>query len=454
MKLAWYTPYSDFSAIGSFSREIIQGLNRMGHDVTLVRCEKPDSEAWRSEAPQVCKTIRAIDHDHDAEQFLSAFDMVVYNVGNHLPNHYYAIKHQLRVPGITLLHDYILHHLLNEWTASEGNCSYRDVLRIEAGAEAVEEYDVAMQTDALDWYMSKASRHPVLRFAVGNTLGIVTHAEFYQFVADYLVQCPVAAIPLAFPCWSESALPPPSIQGKKMRLLTIGDVNINKRCEPVIMAIGKSSELSRCWQYRIVGKVTRAYEHHLTQLARSQPFPVDLVLLGKVDDAKLSRELELAQAISCLRFPIIEGASASVVVSLASGRPLLVSNGGCYSEIPEAFVYRVTQTREVDSLFEHLTAISQDYDAAVSKAMDGRRWAIERHSGQHYAQALVPFIESILGQRPVLELTDRIGACLSHWGCPPDATVIDHVEQALHSLFGNAPTLYQPDQDLVCMDPT
>jgi len=162
-----------------------------------------------------------------------------------------------------------------------------------------------------------------------------------------------------------------------------------------------------------------------------------LVILGKVESPVLEAELEHANAISCLRFPIIEGASASVVLSLASGRPTLVSDGGSYAEIPDELVYRVRMHREVEMVREHLSAIAKDYDAAVLRADASRSWAVSRHSGRHYAEMLLPFIELVQSERPIIELSDEIGECLTAWKCPVDSPTIDRVDSAVETLFEN-----------------
>ena len=48
--------------------------------------------------------------------------------------------------------------------------------------------------------------------------------------------------------------------------------------------------------------------------------------LGEVDDATLTRELERADILSCLRKPILEGASASAIEGMKSGRPIIVAD--------------------------------------------------------------------------------------------------------------------------------
>lgn len=436
MKLAWYTPFSERSAIGKYSEEVINALIELGHRVTLVRSESDVTGSPARRQLNQVELVSASDIDADAEVFLADFDCVLYNVGNHFPNHAYALEHQRRVPGVTLLHDFCLHHLLSGWAVSTQRQTYVDVLENEAGAEAAKIYcgtpESALQRD---WFMRAAVEFPVVRFAMPNTLGVVTHADFYREAVGERCCCPTTTIPLAYPCESESRLPPPRLDTVPMRLLTIGDVNINKRFESIIRAIGSCPKLSRTWQYRIVGSVSSDYERHLQQLARTTQHPVDIALLGSVDDDVVESELKAANALACLRFPIIEGASASVIVCLASGRPTFVSEGGCYSEIPAEFVYSVPHENEIAQFCDHMRSITSDYATAVDRAASARQWALARHCGRNYATQLLEFIESALHDQPMIKLADRIAGHLSNWGCATETQIHVRAEKAAVELF-------------------
>lgn len=436
MKLAWYTPYSQRSAIGLFSKEVVTALLDLGHDVTIVRSETSDAVCSKNCRDANCEIISAESIDAHVTDYLSQFDCVLYNVGNHYQNHSYCLSHQQKVPGITLLHDYILHNLLIEWLTKSGSHSYFDALMAEAGREAVMCYKDASDNLEKKWFMSRCADYPVLRFAMQSTLGVVTHAEFYSSVCRAQLQCPVTSIPLAYCCANEKQLELPKPTESRLALLTIGDVNANKRCEAVITALSESSELSSRWQYRIVGNVRKTQEEKLLQLARSGKHPVDVVLLGKVDDRTLQDELKNSNAIACLRFPIIEGASASVIVSLASARPTLVSDGGSFREIPDKFVYRVCQPNETVDIQRHLKNIAKDYPTAIAKASTARNWAIERHSGIQYANSLIPFITEVVESGSILKLADTVATYLANWHCSPDIPTIQQVEVATTSLFG------------------
>ncbi|AMV31365.1 Glycosyl transferases group 1 [Pirellula sp. SH-Sr6A] len=437
MKLAWYTPYSQRSAIGLFSKEVVTALLELGHDVTIVRSESADSAAWKTSRDAICEIISAASINPNVDDYLSRFDCVLYNVGNHYQNHSYCLSHQEKVPGITLLHDYILHNLLIEWLTQSRSHSYLDALMTESGREAVTCYKDASDDLENKWFMSRAADHPVLRFAMQSTLGVVTHAEFYSAVCRSQLQCPVKSIPLAYCCTYEKQIALPQPPDSRFVLLTIGDVNANKRCEAVITALSESGDLSSRWQYRIVGNVSKAQEEKLLKLARNGKYPVDVILLGKVDDTTLQHEIKNSHAIACLRFPIIEGASASVIVSLASARPTLVSDGGSFAEIPEKLVYRVRQHTENADIQRQLTNIAMDYRSAVTRSLNARNWATQRHSGMQYAKSLIPFIAEVINSSPILKLVDSAATHLANWHCSPDIPTVYQVEAETTCLFGN-----------------
>jgi hypothetical protein len=435
MKLAWYTPYSKWSAIGAFSREVIEALTESGHEVTLVRSECRESYSSKDEMPSNWETLWAGDIDRNLESWSKNFDFVIYNLGNHLGNHHFAVEHQWRVPGITVLHDYLLHNLLYDW-AHRSEVSYVDILENEASEAAVVAYTEAAKSDVLrDWFMSRAVDFPILKFFVSNSQGIVTHGDFYRSIADEAAHCPTSTIPLAYPFERELALPEPVSPDGRFRLLTIGDVNMNKRCESVIQALGSNETLSRQWEYRIVGNCTKAYQLQLQRKAAQCRFPVSLVMMGRLEESALHAELSACQAVSCLRHPVIEGASASVIVGLAGGRPLLISPGGCYSEIPESLIHRVSLENEIGDISNHLENIAGDFVAARRRSIAARQWVASRHSGRCYADRLLEFLIEVRNEACVMRVVDRIGDCLASWQCPSDAHAVERIQRIVRELF-------------------
>lgn len=444
MKIAWYTPFSIDSAIGHYSQLVVAALRRIDVEVDIVRSEERTS-AVRSRQP-ICKqekTIWAADFGRSIKQNLAGYDLVVYNVGDYFDYHAHCINHQQVVPGLSILHDFSLHSALNHYCheTAPHNGTYRDQLDAEVGESATQAYDHFLaDEDEHDWWQNASSRFPVYRWALRQTLGVVTHAEFYRDVVSERLGCPVTTIPLAYDSPLGTVQSPTLAADDRFILLTVGSVNANKRYRSVIEAIGSSPQLRERVQYRIVGDVNESGRQQIEAAVRAQAGPVDVAVLGRVQREQLEAELHGAHAISCLRFPALEGASASVIEAMLSSRPVLVSRTGCYREIPSQFVYPITPQNEVAELTTALESIVGDYPTAIARGKSARDWTLSRHSADAYADQLLRFVPEILYNQPVIAVADRVAEQLKRWQpSVVDDVLMERMDRAMTDLFGNQP---------------
>ena len=226
MKLAWVTPYNTRSAIGRFSRMIVSGLGAADHVVTMVRCEAvevlnatealPGAELVRWD--EVCST----------PDFLSSFDAVVYNIGNHYPFHAGALELLHRFPGVVIFHDYFLLDLFRGWCAAMGSQGLGDRIVDDLYGEGA-----ALRLHAVDGgpdFWEYASEHFPMTEWIGRLAhGAVAHSSFY---AERLRHCcggPVTVMPLAYDALADFQPLAGRKQSSNVNILTIGHINQNKR---------------------------------------------------------------------------------------------------------------------------------------------------------------------------------------------------------------------------------
>ncbi len=169
----------------------------------------------------------------------------------------------------------------------------------------------------------------------------------------------------------------------------------------------------------------------------AHPHRPDVELTGPVSREQLRQELAAADIVSCLRYPALEGASASVVEGLLSGKPVVVSATGCYTEIPDAVVFKVDPRHEHTTLTQAFETIVADYHAAAIRGQEAQRWATPRHCPERYASQLLNFAQQTLYNRPVLQLTDRIADQLRRWSAPADPLLLQQVDRVMFELFGS-----------------
>ena len=102
-------------------------------------------------------------------------------------------------------------------------------------------------------------------------------------------------------------------------------------------------ELGRRIHVDIVGPEEgyRAYADELRRRAAEHAGEISVVLHGRVGDDELARRLAEADLFINLRYPALEGASASLIEQFAHARPVVVFDTGSFAEVPAAAVARV-----------------------------------------------------------------------------------------------------------------
>ena len=120
MKLAWFSPLSQKSAIARFSTTVLDQLSKIA-DVDVICFD--EGEIRETQAP--VKRFSGADAIADAD--IGVYDAAIYNLGNHLPFHREIYLSSRRWPGICILHDLVMHHFFAAY--------YREYLRDPGGLQ-------------------------------------------------------------------------------------------------------------------------------------------------------------------------------------------------------------------------------------------------------------------------------------------------------------------------------
>src|SRR5262249_41450726 len=133
MTIAWFTPFSTRSAIGEFSLHVAERLADHAH-----------VEIWTQDTERLRQTDLNVIGFSSASQeleLLETRDVLVYNMGDHLPFHGHIHAVSQRYPGIVILHDRVLHHLFaGKWLMDDppDRRAYVDRMETYYGKEAAE----------------------------------------------------------------------------------------------------------------------------------------------------------------------------------------------------------------------------------------------------------------------------------------------------------------------------
>jgi FkbM family methyltransferase len=212
-------------------------------------------------------------------------------------------------------------------------------------------------------------------------------------------------------------------------------INPNKRVESVIQTIARSPVLRTRCEYDVVGKID-ARERIRLQILIDQLGLQDLVYLhGEVSDFELRYRYAEAQIVCCLRWPALEGASASCIEAMSYGKAVIVTDAGFYASIPPDRVMKVKATHENQDLMRHLEMLVVDAGERHSLGKRAREWARFEYAPDAYAARIEPLLETAVEERPATDALVQIGTNLRAISENPDEPIVRQVGTEFRSLF-------------------
>jgi glycosyltransferase involved in cell wall biosynthesis len=400
LRIGWATPWNAYSAIAQVASDVAAELVQHGHTITVLRTETGDALSLSPRpSPWPVHALADIPSDH----IRRAFDVVVAHLGDHYGYHGALIPRLRELGVVGIFHDSFLANLAAGWAylpGGAGEQALRFAVR-EAYGEDGWRADEPFITAAT--MLEVAQRRPMLEWLAPHTVAAVAHADHYAARLRAICPGPVEVIPLAM---EFRDLPPPPLRWNRMTVAVIGHTNSNKRIDQVILAVAASPMLRRCCRIRVIGGTTEEARERLSNYACTLEIqPPEFT--GWISDEDLRWQLRDVDVICCLRYPVLEGASASLILALAAGRPTLVSNHGCYAEVPDNAVLVCTPGAEALDVMRHLERLIADPDAGIAMGLRAQAVATRRHSPAAYAASLLPMLREVINGRPLRAARER-----------------------------------------------
>ena len=290
-------------------------------------------------------------------------DLHLYHLGNS-PAHGFVYRAARARPGVVVLHDWSLHHLVLHETVERGDVPgyLREMRRAygETGAFVGRQVARALGGDLLP------ALFPLNDRVLEGSLGVVTlSGQTAGRVARRLPGRPQLHLPhhLSLPIE-----PPPSRAESRARLGLPADAfvvtapglaTVNKRLDVAVRVMARL----RTGHPEALLVIAGATDPRLPleTWARDAGLGDGLRVTGRLELADFERHVAAADVVLALRFPSHGEMSGAVVRALGVGRPVLVSAGSAAAdEFPEGVVVPVDpgprEEAEVDAFLRHLYA--------------------------------------------------------------------------------------------------
>ncbi|HYH05655.1 MAG TPA: glycosyltransferase [Thermoanaerobaculia bacterium] len=280
------------------------------------------------------------------------YDAVIYQLGNN-PHHELMYREAMRTPGVVVLHDLVLHHLIVEMTLARGD------------AEA---YVAAMQANhgeaGAAWARGRAAG---LHSEMGNFLlpasveiaqrsrAVIVHNEYAAArLRSFGVTTPIHVVPHPY-------VPETRTFDRDAIRAKLGFTN--EQC--VIGFFGFVTSAKRAELVLAAFRIARERDPRLALLIVGEPAPnIDvaslqgegIVLTGYVDDDEFPAYYAAADRFVNLRYPSAGETSGTLIRAFDAGRPVAVSEYAQFAELPADCVFKVPLgAHEVETLVEFFT---------------------------------------------------------------------------------------------------
>jgi glycosyltransferase involved in cell wall biosynthesis len=385
MRLAWVSPLPPASSgIADYTATLLPRLSER-HDLELFYEGGPPpsaaiAERWR------CSPVREL------PSAASRFDLVVYQIGNSAPHHAESYHMALELPGVVVLHEFMLHHLVRGVTLARGDAAgYVEQMRYAAGRSG----EMAARRLLDTHYPVDTWNFPLFERLVDRSRGVLVHNEFAR--RRVLESRPLAAVGVVpMPVETVELVPPQTAEQQELKsrfgldpdsflVASFGFVTPHKRMEVALPAFARLRESHPRASFAIVGEVSPHYDLDAV-LGRFGDAGVRVE--GRTDAATFDAWMRACDVAVNLRHPNGGETSASFVRLLALGRPTIVNQTGAFAEVPEgACLHLPLDGFEESTLVAYLRALADREPLRAGIAAQARSFCVERHGVEEAARA-------------------------------------------------------------------
>jgi glycosyltransferase involved in cell wall biosynthesis/SAM-dependent methyltransferase len=322
------------------------------------------------------------------------FDIAVYQVGNNA-HHDFVYETALRHPGVVVMHESNLHHLITDLTIRRGNwdayvaeCHYQGGEAARAFAERVRKLEVGPDYEGVT--MTKR--------LLESARGVVVHSRFMRdetLTAGFAG--PVAVIPHG--AW----IPKADRLAYRLRLGLdsatsligiFGFLKPYKRIAESLRAFRRLVRVAPNAKMILVGEAHP--ELPVKDMIRSMGLDANVRVLGFTPIEEFVGYLAACDIVLNLRYPTVGESSGTLLRSLGLGKAVMVSEIGSFQEFPDDVCLKVpVGAGEEDMLFEYLNLLVSRPEAAQVLGAQAKNYVATECNWDVVARQYADFLGAI-----------------------------------------------------------
>jgi glycosyltransferase involved in cell wall biosynthesis/ubiquinone/menaquinone biosynthesis C-methylase UbiE len=448
MRLAYFTPLPPSkSGIADYNSELLPYLAK-GAEISVFVA---DADELRRNRDREGFSVHGA-NDFDEIHARLPFDLCVYHMGNN-PYHEYIYDRAIRTPGLLVMHESCLHHMIAGKTlARKDENAYRDEMFYaygRSGARVVEMRVTGLSSDYQQFLM------PLNRRAVRGSMGVIVHNTY---AASNLEgrngNIPVEVIPHHL---SPRAYEIDGVDRVECRrslgipddawvIASFGYITKSKRIPTVLAAFKRLLRHVPNAMFLAVGE--DHWKGGVAPLIEEMGVRERTRLTGYVSEDDFFRYLKAADVGVNLRYPTAGETSGTLTRALGAGLPVVVTDFGLFAELPDEVCLKVpAMENEERELYLRLRSLALRPTLRARLSRRSAEWVRAECDISRSAARYLNFIERVIRktgggrarpartshrfefrERPTIELErdEALGYVAGFFADNPDA--VDYIE--------------------------
>ena len=323
-------------------------------------------------------------------------DLPVYHVGNNPDAHGWIVDALRRAPGLVVLHDFVLHHLVAGLTIGrrDGH-AYLDAMEREGGVVGRLLGHAVLDKRIPPLWENRPEDFHLAGEVLALATGVIAHSAYVRDrvrAAGYGGRVWIVPHP-AFPVPQGAAA---DVPGDPL-FGTFGNVNASKRVPQMLEAFARVRRDRTGSGLLLVGAVSPGFDLD-RRLQRLGLDGAGLVREGFVDEARLWALMKACDVHVNLRSPTMGETSGTAIRALSLGKPLVVSDVGWFAELPGDVALKVpVDDREVQTLVAALDLLATRKDVREQMSAAALELACREHDLDRVADLYVSAFEQAAG---------------------------------------------------------
>jgi glycosyltransferase involved in cell wall biosynthesis len=332
---------------------------------------------------------------------LAATDVALYHVGNNPDAHGWIVDALRRRPGVVVLHDFVLHHLVAGLTIGrKDGHAYLAAMEREAGVPGrLLGYGVLEGRVPPLWEV-RPEEFPLAGEVVDRALGLIVHSRYVEaHVREAGYEGTLWVVP--HPAWPVPDLRRAQVEGEPV-FGCFGHLNESKRIPQLLEAFAAVRAEHPHARLLLVGPSSPAFDLN-ARLASAGVTRDGVVREEYVEEQRLWELMAACDVVVALRAPTMGETSGTVVRALSLGKPLVVSDLGWFAELPDELALKVPARvdGEVPALAGALLGLAADERRRAEMGRAAREHAEREHDLDAAADRYVAALEYAAGSTEV-----------------------------------------------------